>query len=214
MPLYINKNKKDKNMRQLQKSKIAFGVFAAAAVVTLGTSIFSSSFATTETATGVVEVAVNETLAISLSHDTVLIEADAATNDGFAEGSTQVTVGTNNATGSSLTVQMDAATPTNDLTGTGTNTSVIAPTATSVLGANTWGYQAFNTDTGSASGLWSAMPSNSSSPDVIFSDLNTGAGINAAGTTTWTFMFGTQIDYTLPSDTYSGTIIYTATTNP
>jgi hypothetical protein len=210
MQLLLTKIKTRINMKQLQKSKIAFGVFATAAVVTLGTSVFTSAFATTETSTGVVEVAVDETLTITLSEDVVLIEADAATNGGFAQGSTQVTVGTNNQTGASLTVQMDAAN--NNLLGTGTNTSVIASTSTTTLGTNTWGYEAFLSG-GSASGLWNAMPTNTSSPDVIFSDLDSGAGINAPGSTTWTFNFGTQIDYTLPADTYSGTILYTATTN-
>jgi hypothetical protein len=200
-------------MKQFKKSAIAFGVFAAAAFVTLGTSIFSSTFAQTQTSTGVVEVTVDDTLTISLSDSNVYLDANAAANDGFAQGSTNVTIGTNNVTGASLTVRMDSTTPSNNLLGTGTNTAVIAPTASPVLAANTWGYEAFNTNGGSASGLWNAMPANTSSPDVIFSDLDTGAGMNAPGSATWTFNFGTVIDFALPADTYSGTILYTATTN-
>jgi hypothetical protein len=199
-------------MTQEKKSKLAFGVFAATAVVTLGATAFSSTFAATETATGEVEVVVSEVLTIELSNDNVLLEANAAINEGLAQNNTQVAVGTNSVNGASLTVQMDSATPSNSLNGdTSGNTAQIAPTAGAVLGANQWGYEAFNSGS-SASGIWNAMPIYGS-PTVIFSNFDTGAGMDQAGVATWTFEFGAKIDFTLPADTYRGTILYTATTN-
>lgn len=197
-------------MTQTIKTKFAFGAFALAAIVTLGVSVFSSAFAATDSTTGEVEVTVAEVLTIELSESTVYLDANAAVNDGLAQENTQVTVGTNNAAGAGLYVEMNSNMASNYLPGDTVPSNTIAATTPGAnLSNNSWGYKAFQS---TPSSTWSAMNSYGT-PALIFDDSTIGAGMNAPGETTWTFEFGVQIDYTMPADTYSGTILYTATTN-
>ena len=150
-----------------------------------------------------------------MADDTVTIEADAATNDGFAQANTQVSVGTNNATGASLYAEMNSNMASNSLIGSAVPGNTIAETTPgTALSNNSWGYKAYNS---APPASWSAM-SVYGTPTLIF-DNNTFCGVascpgmNAAGAADWTFDYGTQVDYTMPVDVYAGTILYTATTN-
>jgi hypothetical protein len=163
-----------------------------------------------------VQVNVGEVLTIEVAQDTVTLDPIVGqTGNGILDGdtgNTDVTVATNWANGASLSVSMntDVVNLVGDAHG-----GTITPTANTTLStANTWGYYAYNTS-GSAptTPSWSAMKTKDSGGDVIFNGSTTGDGMSRAGSTTWNFVYGAKIDYTLQSDAYKGTILYTATTN-
>jgi hypothetical protein len=129
-----------------------------------------------------------------------------------------VLVGTNNATGYAVTIQMaadaqnEAATPaTYGQSLIGAVVAETVKTVTPVVGAgvaltaNTWGY---NTTAGAT---FSPVPKNQTDQSGTAATLYTSA---AAGQATTTVTFGVKVDATLPSDTYSNYVLYTASANP
>jgi len=194
-------------MKQFKKSKIAFDVFAASAIVTLGATAFSAAFAAEDSDTQIINVAVDESLTITIHDDAIDLFPSASVDNGLATSNGDVTVGTNNALGASLYIEMDSSMASNSLVGQTVSSNTIAPTASTTLGNNTWGYEAYAANS-SATGTWSAVPV-SGSPTEIY-----GSGVfGTPGELTYRFEYGTKVDFALPADTYSGTVLYTATTN-
>jgi hypothetical protein len=228
-------------MKKQKKSVIAFAVFAASAIIAVGAPLAQSTFAsqtnicTLNPSTGAVtndshgaatdchltnevQVNVGEVLTIEVAEDNVTLDPvvgqTKGENNQIADGDsgeTNVTVSTNWAGGANLVVSMNSAS-TNNLVNGSNN---ITPTAGGAsLEAGQWGYYVNKSGAATPTTTWKAMPL-SGTPDLVFNgnSAGAGAGMNAPGSTSWVFTYGTKIDYTTPSGAYTGEILYTATTN-
>lgn len=131
-----------------------------------------------------------------------------------------VSVLTNNTTGYTLTAK--TSTGNNDMTGASASiaASSATPASPTILAMNTWGYRVdslagFGAGPTSAqssgsvpSVTFAAVPASDESPTAIAS--STGAANPAQVTDVW---YGVCADSSLPSDTYTTTVVYTAVTN-
>jgi hypothetical protein len=131
-----------------------------------------------------------------------------------------VSVLTNSTTGYTLTAK--TSTGNNDMTGASASitASSATPASPTILAMNTWGYRVDNLagfgagptsaqNSGSVPSVaFAAMPASDESPTAIAS--SSGAANPAQITDVW---YGVCADSSLPSDTYTTTVVYTAVTN-
>jgi hypothetical protein len=175
----------------------------------------------------IVQIGSNSKITISSTTTTpspAIIPAVAGSNNGFGTVATQLSVSTNDASGSSLTLQI-ANNTTGNSNGTittlfhtvGTQTAgdvvfaVNSGSSATTLGANTWGYTyvvgASNSVPGYAS-TFTGVPANGS-PNTLLADNN------AAGTRDGFVNFGAVVDYSLKAGyTFANEVLYTAAIMP
>ncbi len=185
----------------------------SAAIVSL--PVFSAS-AADDTANTTINANIGSAISIS-STGTVNINLIPTSAGVVSSGSDTVSVSTNNAAGYDLSLNMTTAN--RNLVNGATN---IVPTAGSLtapaaLDNNSWGYRvdgaggfgagptAAETNVANSAHTWAGVPANGAT-NVI---KTTSTTANNDQTIVW---YGVKANSSLPNGTYSGTVVYTATT--
>ena len=180
-----------------QKTKIRLGLASFVAVLVAVLSCFKPVVAT-ESSTNF-EVNVQESLAVTITVPDGGVTGNMNT---FLRNAVEIDVFSNNSAG--FTTTMAAKTNTYLSHTSLDNTTIPSLTNTytrSGFPSNYWGYSINDTSAGNESSSYLAIPA-SGSP-VTINELSS----NGAGTGNETIYFGTKVDGTKPSGTYSGTIL-------
>jgi hypothetical protein len=221
----------------------AAAVFGLSLLGFLGMSSVAPSASATDAKSEQIEVTIGDNLTLLVTQPTTGgpagIQAEPESS-APATGFSDVYVSTNNSTGASLAISMINTDPASGALysitngafgGNSSNTSVISGLTGNgaAIGANQWGYRFFDistiadnvsydintTDVSSAdtatpgtAGFWNAVPAFGSGLNIW-----TSSNFNTAGTRTIRNIFGTRVDNTLPADSYSNQVLYTASTN-
>jgi hypothetical protein len=162
------------------------------------------------------------TCGISLtSNGTVSINVTPGASTTCTTQSDGVAVTTDSSTG--YTLSMNDNTTSSSLLGSGAPTvptSSATQSSPSALSTNTWGYRvdgvggfgagptSASSNTGTSSTTFAGIPTSSQTAATL---VNSGSAADPAVTTTvW---YGICVDATIPADTYSSTVVYTAVVN-
>lgn len=188
-------------------------VLTSAAIVAL--PVFSAS---AETSNTVITANIGSTISVQSTSNVALNINPTATQAKASSGKATVTVSTNNATGYNLKIGMNGADrnlnkATDNITAhAGT---LAAPTA---LANNTWGYRVENVggfnagnitpenNVNDLAGTFAGVPAQNAEDQIK----NHNAAVQS---NTTDVLFGAKVDATKPSGAYTGTVVFTATTN-
>lgn len=196
-------------MSKMTKTIAALGVVAGLGVAALPLSSYA---VTSDPLTVTAQAIVGESISVTAdaSDDTVKIEGVIANQD-VKEGSTVLTIQTNNTSGYSVSIK-DADDVT-ALTTDGTSAdNGIPASATLTKGNKGWGYKASTTTTGvstAASADYRAILADQA-PTTLASR---SAGASEADGDKITLTFGVVVDSSIAAGTYSDDVIITAATN-
>ncbi len=196
-------------MSKMTKTIVALGVVAGLGVAALPLSSYAQivTDSTNVTAQAVVGEAISVTA--DAADDTVKIEGVTANQD-VKEGSTVLTIQTNNTSGYNVNIKdADAVTA---LTTDGTDTTNGIPaSATLTKGSKGWGFKASTTTTGVAvSGAGQVYRAIETTP-LALASRSTGAS-DADGDKI-TLTFGVVVDSSIAAGIYEDEVVITATTN-
>lgn len=198
-------------MPKMVKTIAALSVVAGLGVAALPLSTYAVTDSTNVTA----QVEVGESISVTAdaADDTVKITGVAANQD-VKEGSTILTIQTNNTSGYNLTIK-DADTTT-ALTTTGGSASdgipAIASAGDLVKGKKGWGFKTSTSTEGvSVSSSAQAYRGVETSPQTIASRATGASAANVGDQVTLTF--GVVVDSSISAGTYSDEVVITATTN-
>lgn len=202
---------KEKFMSKMTKTIAALGVVAGLGVAALPLSSYATivSGNTTVTAQAIIGEAISVTA--DATDDIVKIENVTANQD-VAEGSTNVTVQTNNANGYNVVIEdKDATTALMTTDGSGTATGI--PAGVPVKGTNAWGFKASAADGSSvtiptAAQSYRAIEANGSQLALA----NRVSGATDTDGDVFTLTFGVTVDSSIAAGTYQDEVIITATT--
>lgn len=185
------------------------------AVLAVATTPVMASAVTEDT---IINATVGSTISMTTS-GTVTLNITPDANGQSSSASDSVSVSTNNSAGYTLTLADSDATTT--LANGGNTLTAHAGTqgTPTTLANNTWGYRvdsvggfgvgptSSETNVDTLALTWAGVPA-SGSPVTL---KTTAATASNDATTVW---YGAKADTTKPNGTYTGTVLYTATTNP
>lgn len=195
-------------MSKMTKTIAALGVVAGLGVAALPLSSYAAIVAdsTNVTAQAIVGEAISVTA--DAADDTVKIENVTANQD-VAEGSTVLTIQTNNTSGYNLTIKDNDAVLA--LTTDGTDeANGIPASATLTKGNKGWGFKTSTATEGVSVSAAQAYRAIESGTQIIASRA-TGASVADGDKVTLTF--GVVVDSSIAAGTYSDEVVITATTN-
>ena len=193
-------------MSKMTKTIAALGIVAGLGVAALPLS----SYAVTDTANVTAQAIVGDSISITAdaADDTVTI-SDVTANQAVKEGSTVLTVTTNNASGYNVTIK-DTDDVTHLTTDGSDETNGIPASATLTQNNKGWGFKSSSATTGvtvsTAQQNWRAVTSDT---QTIASRAS---GASAEGGDKITLTFGVVVDATVPAGTYEDEVVLTATT--
>lgn len=198
-------------MSKMTKTIAALGVVAGLGVAALPLSSYAQivSGNTDVTAQAIVGEAISVTA--DAADDTVKIE-NVTANQEVAEGSTNITIQTNNANGYNVVIEdKDATTALMTTDGSGTATGI--PAGVPTKGTNAWGFKASATEGGNvtiptAAQSYRAVEANGSQLALA----NRTSGATDAGGDTFVLTFGVTVDSSIAAGTYQDVVVVTATT--
>ena len=195
-------------MSKMTKTIAALGVVAGLGVAALPLSSYATivTDSTNVTAQAIIGEAISVTA--DATDDIVKIEGVTA-NQEAKEGSTILTIQTNNTAGYNLTIK-DADTTTALTTEGGSADDGIPASATLTKGTKGWGYKASTATEGMSATASANYRAISDSPAMLASR-STGASVADGDKVTLTF--GVVVDSSIAAGTYSDDVVITATTN-
>lgn len=188
-------------------------VLTSATIVAL--PVFSAS---AETSSTTITANIGSTISIQTTPNVGLNITPTATEAKASSGEATVTVSTNNASGYALKIGMNSTE--RDLKKGGDSISAHSGTLNSpaVLANNTWGYRVDNaggfgagnmtaqTNVNDLTGSFAGVPAKNSEEQIK----NHNSAVQSQQTKV---LFGAKVDSTKPSGNYTGTVVFTATTN-
>lgn len=196
-------------MSKMTKTIAALGVVAGLGVAALPLSSYATIVTddTTVTAQAIIGEAISVTA--DATDDTVKIE-NVTANQEVKEGSTVLTIQTNNTSGYNVNIK-DSDTTTALTTAGGDAADGIPASATLTKGNKGWGFKASTSTEGVAvSGAGQAYRAIETTP-LALASRSTGASVQDGDKITLTF--GVVVDSSIAAGTYSDDVIITATTN-
>lgn len=202
---------KEKIMSKMTKTIAALGVVAGLGVAAMPLSSYAAEVSNTGASQAAVDVTVSATvgnsISITASEGTVSLgSGNIIANQDVAEGSTDVTISTNNAQGYQLRIKDKDSTlalmPAADGTATGIAAGVPAK------GTNAWGYKASSTADGVSVDITDYTAIKATNQQIAEK-----SSASAADGDTITVTFGVTIDSTILPDTYSDVVTLTAVSN-
>lgn len=196
-------------MSKMTKTIAALGVVAGLGVAALPLSSYATivTDSTTVTAQAIIGEAISVTA--DATDDTVKIE-NVTANQEVKEGSTVLTIQTNNTSGYNVNIKDSDATTALTTAG-GDAADGIPASATLTKGNKGWGFKASTSTEGVAvSGAGQAYRAIETTP-LALASRSTGASVQDGDKITLTF--GVVVDSSIAAGTYSDDVIITATTN-
>lgn len=197
-------------MSKMTKTIAALGVVAGLGVAALPLSSYAA--VVTDSTDVTLNAVVGEAISVTTNaaDDTVTINNVTANQDA-KEGSTVLTIQTNNANGYTLTIEdADATTALKDASNTSyAGIATLKSGATLDKGTTGWGFKASTTTDGVTANLtnWTGIKTTAQTLATRAS------GATATDGDQVTLTFGVVVDSTVPAGTYSDVVTLTATTN-
>lgn len=195
-------------MSKMSKAIAALGVVAGLGVAALPLSSYAVA-GKTATATTTAQAIVGDSIAITVADETVTMGTTVMANQEAAEGSTNITVQTNNAAGYSVNIKdsdTELALKTTD--GSGTATGI--PAGIPQKGKNAWGFKVSSSAEGVTvdSDVQDYVKIKTSNTEIATKST---PSANAGDVITLTF--GVTVDTTIAAGTYQDVVTLTASTN-
>ena len=169
--------------------------------------------ASAEETTSKVNLTISPVISLSLQ-DTVDLNVTPTQNGTFSSNTASLSISTNNETGYSLymatsngknTLTSNNPSTTNVISAINTTTSDTGITSSNFT-SNTWGYN-LSQASPSSSTTYKPVPTTTGNTAII-------STTSPTNTDTYNLTFGTKVDTTLPSGTYSNQVIVSAVANP
>ena len=160
-----------------------------------------------------VNLTVNPIISVSLQ-DSITVDVTPTQNGTFSSNTASLSISTNNETGYSLymatsngknTLTSNNPSTTNVISAINTTTNDTGITSSNFT-SNTWGYN-LSQESPSSSTTYKPVPTTNGNTAII-------STTSPTDTDTYNLTFGTKVDTTLPSGTYSNQVIISAVANP